>query len=114
MWTVAGWLTGMGVTVVLYLGVSLWVDGQVRPGTWERLGLAVLVLCGPVGALLTFLLVCSALWEARHAEWPGRRRVVRHLRRQLRRRVVWFRRQQLLLRGSPAVPAGVPGRMFEE
>ncbi len=57
--TLCIWLRASLTTSILHIGAAILIDGQVRLGTWGKLGLTVFTILGPIGTLLELWLLTS-------------------------------------------------------
>lgn len=59
--TLCIWLSASLSTCLLHIGAAILIDGRVRLGVWEKLGLIVFTTLGPLGTLLELWLLAMVL-----------------------------------------------------
>ena len=99
------WLITAGMSLVSYYGAALLVDGRVDMGTWERYGLLVAMLTGPLGTAITLYFVVTQLWMLRHEGWLLPQVFRGSLMRIRRKAKVYTRRLVLRLGGKLYLPS---------
>jgi len=77
------WCVASMVNLSSYLSAAIIVDGRIDLGTWERIGLCVVALFGPIGSLLCGYFIASQMWVLRHEPWWAGQSLRRLKRRSL-------------------------------
>jgi hypothetical protein len=65
------WLIAGLLSLTLYIGCCIIVDGVFDPGTWEKVMLLIAFLLGPIGTVLMVAFITPVLWRIRKDKWPG-------------------------------------------